>query len=383
MKLSDFISLIPYRGKSLDPIDGEYGLELETETKDLCDYPPNFFRDTFEEDGCIRYSFPELPSWVGHTDNSLRNFGHEFVFKTPYNFEKALDAIDEWAEVVKNIKFIKKAPATSTHVHVNLANEEPIVVANFLVLYTLFESVLVDYSGSNRRSNLFALPIRVAEATYTNIYHFFEGMSEANIQKMRFNVNSVKYAAGNLEPLTRIGSFEIRCFRGETDPSELKRWLKIINQILVFARISGMTPTKIISEYREKGVEFLDIVFDEVASHIRSVVEDIEVLIDRNLWYAARLSLSVDWETLDVKMVEYIEKNKNKPPVTIEEMKKYLLKLGIKAIGYNATQIEQWYNHYKLQEEAQQELEAIAAIYNDPPILGAIPDPHYGDDDEF
>jgi len=270
---------------------GDFGIEIETEVKKLEDYPDSFFRSN--KDGM---TVPPFSDWIVHSDGSLRNVGYEFVFDRPKTFEESIKALDVFAEGTREIKFLKNAPATSVHVHVNMADEELIVLANFLTLWSMFESILVNYSGETRRSNLFALPLRVAEG---NLVYMKKVIDWAGRNPMMFPAsdNGAKYSALNIARLSIFGSLEIRSFRGETDINEIKRWLSIINQVRMFAKIPGMTPTKIMEEVKENRYEFIEKVFDKFTSSIRMTVPETNFLFDKNLWYGMIMATVVeDWE---------------------------------------------------------------------------------------
>lgn len=294
-------------------VTGIFGIEIETETKSSEDYPDGFFRQDGENDqGSIRYSLP-MPEWEGHTDNSLRHFGMEYVLKEPLSYPDTLKALVSFKKGTEDVKFLKGSPATSVHVHLNMLDRTFVEMANFITLYSLFENVLVDYSGPARRSNLFALPMRVAERTVGNIKNLLKEIAEGGTT---FNVHPehVKYASLNLAPLMTRGSLEIRSFRGTTDVSEIKEWVSILNQLYVFAQIEGLTPRSVMSSYKNLGMEFFTEVFGLYRQAFKDI-QDIEVLIERNLWYMTEIATCVpDWSKLTapysskVKEVKEIKK---------------------------------------------------------------------------
>lgn len=311
---------------------GTFGIELETETKSHEDYPNGFFKEDTSS-GFLRYRVP-MEDWEGHVDNSLRNYGMEFVLKKPLVFEESIKALDNFHEVTKDIKFIKNAPSTSVHVHVNMLNEAPSVMANFLALYTLFENVLVDYSGESRRSNLFALPIRAASATVDNINCLIKMFIQNNHNLLTFNPQSVKYAAINLAPITKFGSLELRSFRGETDIEEVKDWIRIVNSLLMYAKTPGLTPRIVLFEYKIRGVSYFDEVFKDMAEKIRSRVNDVSELMDRNLWYLMKIAtVTNDWESIDVPMEKKDEKKSKRSStfggITVEQANEMLAQAGV------------------------------------------------------
>lgn len=297
---------------------GTFGIEIETETKSAGDYPEGFFKEDTSS-GHLRFRVP-MSEWEGHVDNSLRNYGMEYVLRKPLTFDDVMPALDSFSQHTKSVKFIQNAPSTSVHVHVNMLHERPSTMANFMALYTLFENVLVDYSGESRRSNLFALPIRVASATVDNMRDIIQMFRDEDFSLWRLNAASAKYAALNLAPLSTFGSLELRSFRGETDVNEIKDWIRIINSLLTYAQTPGLTPRIVMFEYKMRGVSYFDEVFKGMAEKIRSRVNDISELIERNLWYLYKIATSVDdWEAMDQMKEKEKVVLKKKAPLTVND----------------------------------------------------------------
>jgi hypothetical protein len=295
--LGDALAGFGYKAKRRK---GEFGMEIETEVKNEGSYPVDFLvYEGNDPKGVSQFSTPLLPKWRAVGDGSLRNYGVEFIFKEPYVFKEALEAIDIFAENTKKIKFIQDAPATSVHVHINMWNETFMALGNFCTLYTLFENILTEFAGPMRRSNLFSLPTRCSETTGWNLIRMFEELEKGEYTAVRFVEEYVKYAALNLASLTRLGSLEVRTMRGTTDPKELKLWLTILNDLLVFSRTDGLNPREVISEYRVKNTDFFEEVFGKESAALYKVAGNIEKLIDKNLYFAGSIASSVkDWNTL-------------------------------------------------------------------------------------
>lgn len=273
--------------------DGEIGLEIETETRQP-------------------YQPPQFTFWNVHGDGSLRDFGQEYVLKQPVKYGKELDtALAEWSDKTKEIPFIKDSISTSVHVHVNMLNETWKTLGNYLTLYTLFENLLIRFSGPDRLSNLFCLPICDAEDTYKNMALLFKNVEAKLYKGIMFGEGNVKYAACNLAALGMYGSIEHRSFRGVTDIKLIAQWVDILMAMLGYARNPKLDPKMILGSWKETKKELLSSVFKGLAKELDS--KDAESLIDRNLWYAQNVAYPIkDWNILDAeaKIPEFKPKQK-------------------------------------------------------------------------
>lgn len=268
--------------KAYKKFDGEIGLEIETETRNP-------------------YKPPEFTFWRVHGDGSLRDFGQEYVLAQPLKYGKELQAgLNEWADKTAKIPFNKDSISTSVHVHLNMLNETWQTLGNFLTQYTLFENLLIRYSGPDRLSNLFALPICDAEDTYKNMMTLFRSVEQKNYRGVMFPEGTVKYAACNLGALGMYGSVEFRSFRGSTDIEQIGKWIDILYSMLDFARDKKLDPKKILGLYKDQKEELLRTVFKDLSKELD--YKDKLQLMDRNLWYAQNIAYPIkDWAQLDVE----------------------------------------------------------------------------------
>lgn len=311
MTIFDFITKSGL--KNFKKYDGEIGLEVETETKSQGSYPEGFLVAHPNPDGRRNvWSAPSLKYWDIHTDGSLRDFGIEFVLKQPLKFKKEIpDALEEFREKTAKVKFIKDSITTSVHVHLNVLNESFKTLGNFFTLYTLFENLLIRYSGPDRLSNLFCLPICDAEDTYKNIISMMQSAQNKNYKAMMYSEQNVKYAALNLGSFNSYGSVEIRSFRGETDSKTILNWTGILYSLMEYAR-RDINPKDIMLSWKEKQKKLLDDVFQGYRKDL--VHPDEFDLVERNIWYAGSIAYSIkNWGTLDetVKVPEFKPKQKD------------------------------------------------------------------------
>lgn len=255
---------------------GDVGIEIETETKDAYVIPP--------------FSF-----WTVHQDGSLRDFGMEYILQQPLRVEDQIwQALEEFRDKTKGIKFIQDSLTTSVHIHLNFLNQNFQTLGNFLVLYTMFENILIRYSGEDRLSNLFCLPICDAEETYKNMMKMAGAISHSNVNGLIFNQDACKYAALNLSCLGNYGSLEVRSHKGTTNIDRIFEWINILQSIKNYAQ-QDIVPQQIITSWKDRGSEILTDVFGRYKPVL--AYKDSTDLVERNFWYAANIAYAVkDWK---------------------------------------------------------------------------------------
>lgn len=310
-------------GRRFTNTSGEIGIEIETETVSSEDYPPAYLQRTARG-----YTVEHLLYWKGFKDDSLRNFGLEYALRVPLKYGADLDtAFEEFKRFAREIKFIKDPVKASTHVHLNMLNETFRTMGNFFTLYSLYENLLIRYSGPNRLSNMFCIPICDGEDTSRNMKQMITAASEKNYQGLFFAENAVKYAALNLSAFYTYGSIEVRSFRGSTDVKEVHKWVSILWYMIQYAR-KDITPHDIIFQYDKDPEKLFKNVFHHLAKEL--YVPDMEQLVKDNLWYAAGIAflISADqWKNLSevpelktdfpIKMLDEVAMNRFGVPYEI------------------------------------------------------------------
>lgn len=283
-------------GRSFIKHSGEIGLEIETETQTMKDYPQAILVAAGRG-----VEIQHLEWWKGFQDNSLRNFGMEYALRNPVLFEGELDtALTEFKNFSKNIKFIKDPVKASVHVHLNCLGETFKTIGNFLTLYALYENLLIRYSGPNRVSNMFCIPICDGEETAKNMAKFVMAAKNKNYNAMFFKEDAVKYAALNLASFWNYGSIEIRSYRGETNTDLIKIWVSILYQMMKYSR-KKINPHDIILLYELDPDELYKQVFGQYTGVIYH--KDKDELVFKNLWYSANIAYSMhknDWDTMSL-----------------------------------------------------------------------------------
>lgn len=314
-----------YPHLKLPLVKGGYGIEIEAETKSINDYPRGFFVNPLGEPmdesnwnpGSPKKAYAQLSNfnfWKFDYDQSIRNFGAEFVLSEPLDIGREINnALGEFRERTKTVKFIEDPPGCSVHAHLNMGRETFMTMANFVTLWTFFENILVAHCGPGRSSNVFALPMRAAEGNVANAKRLFQHLNPV------FDINEVKYGALNFHPLSKFGSLEIRCMRGTTDVEVISNWIDILERLVSYSRNPKMTPLQIFELSKSFGIlrlakwVFGDQIYKELLEDLKALFPDrdpeetFQGFAARNLWYVGSIAECQDWPKVE-KIIE--EKNK-------------------------------------------------------------------------
>lgn len=313
----DIRTIFKPRGYNFKDYNGTFGLEIETEVEDEDEYPSGFFKHIGEEKNLKKFEI-KSKYFYAIEDHSLRNFGREFVLSVPLPYEVCIAALDDFNYLTRNVKFIDCPPGASVHVHVNMLPEKLITLANFITLWVLFETPLIEFCGTKRRSNLFALPVRVAEGGL----HFYERLfqyinDKSDLPFSNFNDDASKYSALNIVTLGRLGTVEIRTMRGTTDTTVLKNWITLLHNMLKFARTPGLTPFYILQESKDDLGDLCNKVFGVFQAPLIQN-PSWKTQVERNLHYVYSLVDSIpSWDNFgDYKQIKLKPGRRKKKEIT-------------------------------------------------------------------
>jgi Putative amidoligase enzyme len=177
------------------------GIEVEIENLKVyeADYLPNF-----------------MDFWNITKDGSLRNTGAELV-SVPLrgiNIAGALGYLDHFlTKIYPGHDFSHRC---GIHVHVNCRNLTVRQVNNIIYVYLCLENVLFDQFVKNERAgNSFCMP--VTDVFVGKRYH------------------ACKYQALNRKCLSELGTLEFRHLRGTRDIVQIRKWIKIITNLVKYA----------------------------------------------------------------------------------------------------------------------------------------------------
>lgn len=209
--------------------------------------------------------YPDETFWHVTNDGSLRNSGREFVFREPLYGQAIQSAlmslqrsIDEGRPVISE--------RCSVHVHINISDLTTAQLHKMLMLYLIFERVLVKYHQSVREDNIFCVPFYKAPQ-YIVLMDAMMSESVENMNHMFGHFN--KYYAVNLESIRAFGSLEFRHMGGCTNMPDVLTWIKIIMCLKKASLDDNYNPYNLITNISGQGPRaiFYDI-FGDLASSL-------------------------------------------------------------------------------------------------------------------
>lgn len=260
-------------------VAGDVGIEIETEA-------------------AVAYQVPRMTGWLHKPDGSLRNFGVEYVSSNPVPIAQVNEHIDTWkAALGRHWDSLQgDSHSTSVHVHVNIGDLTPIQLLNFFSLSLLFENALCEFSGNDRKGNLFCLRAKDAEIKFFSVLNSLKNM-QYQVQIVRaLSPGHFKYSAINTDTVRSFGSLEFRMMRGEKDPEIIKTWVHILHRIKEYS-LKFECPKAILKHIRENGaMSLFNDCFGDYVRHLMyaSIQDD----VDSNVYYVALIANAKDFKAL-------------------------------------------------------------------------------------
>ena len=226
--------------EGLRPQNGDYGIEIEMEGFDL---PVS------------------CPNWLRIRDHSLRPDPDacEFVLKNPLSYEDSLSALDNLIEKVKN-SVIKDTGRAGAHIHINCQFLSIKQIINRIILFLIFERMLLEWCGDDRADNFYCLGVHQTPVLIDWMMNIKETGKIEEVEE-----NTHKYSCLNITSLFMYGSIEIRCLPTTSDLSKVKDWLSIIHKVFSF----DVSPLPFLEQISGKGVrKVVEEVFGEYAEEL-------------------------------------------------------------------------------------------------------------------
>lgn len=168
-----------------------------------------------------------IKNWKCVHDGSLRGESIEYVLKVPVKRGEVNKNLKELCTELKNNNaVVNDSDRCGVHVHINCQDLTVKQVLNFILLYYVFEDVLVKYCGDSREGNLFCLRTCDAEALLHAVY---------NCQKLQsFNHmhgDIFRYASCNISALFKYGTLEFRSLKTPKNFMEIEEWVELLLKV--------------------------------------------------------------------------------------------------------------------------------------------------------
>lgn len=217
------------------------------------------------------------PYWIITTDNSLRDYGFEFI--TPPlradQFEGALKQLNY--SLPNNCRF---TPRTSVHVHMNVRDLNIEQINSLILIYTVIEGVLFNWVGT-RKDNVFCIPI--IDTDYVQNYITFVNDPRDMVESWN------KYTAFNMQPVCTKGTVEFRHMYGTANVNVLLKWINILSKLKQFAKKYTLMQVKstILELNSNSQYEmFIDDVFEDYAEELKRTTPNLQESMQHEVSYA-------------------------------------------------------------------------------------------------
>lgn len=170
----------------------------------------------------------QTPGLAVTEDGSLRNSGLEFITK-PMTYSNLVWALDTFFSHNDWLGPANYSERCSVHVHTNVQDLTVEQLASISMIYQVFEGVLFNYAGMDRRRNIFCVPWAETQLNYRSITKML------NKEDVVFQ-DWQKYTALNLLPVTSLGTIEWRHLPGTNNKELIYEWCRLIGHIFHLAR---------------------------------------------------------------------------------------------------------------------------------------------------
>ena len=262
---------------------------------------------------------PAFP-WRPVADGSLRD-GIEFISNGPRSYTDLPNDLDLLAAYLLKKKFTPVfSYRTSVHVHMNATHMSMKDLVTLFVLYTVFETPMIDFGGAERAGNVHCLPVSHAQAIVDTLRALCYEEDTTDYEKRgirtpwagaaRVVFNSERrYASFNFASVPNKGTIEFRSHRGTLDKQDILNWVNIIHS-LKLAAIRLENPGRVITELSTLGVEaFAQQVFGERVPSFADFVTPYQPQI----WEGIRLAQHIAFSRQTWPDTIVAKKKKDKP----------------------------------------------------------------------
>lgn len=203
--------------------------------------PKSFIGLEFEYEGVkdpdgLFYNNPSLAQyWASHRDDSLKDHGCEFVFRNPMFGADAYEALKVLMDLGTAHQF-KCSLRAGLHVHLDVRDMETSQLIGLIVLYTILEPLIFDWVGNNREHSIYCVPLFKADESLADAVRVvravqFDEKHEGSKNTYNSSFKAARYAALNLNALSKFGSIEFRHMKTTLSMDKVVDWVNIIQSL--------------------------------------------------------------------------------------------------------------------------------------------------------
>lgn len=194
-------------------VEGEVGIEIEIEGENLPDI--------------VNFNHAVGDIWSHHQDGSLRGNTCEVVLHKPVPRVQVKEVLQRVQQVFAEFgSKIIPSVRTGVHIHINIRHLTQEQTYIFMLLWLLFENVLVRYCGEDREGNLFCLRSMDAQSYLDHLEH--------SITENDFDIlytDELRYSAMNPKALCEYGSLEFRCMKTPKILINIEEWVNLLLRV--------------------------------------------------------------------------------------------------------------------------------------------------------
>lgn len=162
------------------------------------------------------------PHWTAKSEGSLQS-GIEYITK-PIK----VDAVEVYVDNLRKFiaeqygSQIKPSYRCSTHIHMNVSATNLEDALGFVVVFTMFEPLMLSLCGNQRDGNLFCM----SSYDTGEVISSFDQMCKTfdQIKNRGWGFERGKYSALNFGRLADLGTLEARCFPLSMEGKTVKKW---------------------------------------------------------------------------------------------------------------------------------------------------------------
>lgn len=195
---------------------------------DPSDYDGDWNELSYEEQDEVREAWYSRNSsgcpigWTLHSDASLRN-GIEFVTSPPVAGQDMEDRLESFYSKALNYD---GGPRTSTHIHIDVLNDNPVVLQSLVMLVYTIEDALYNIVDEGRKWAGYSMSL--AEMTPSRLRNLLNpSIATQFTRAINVTQNRERYYGLNFN-VARHGTVEFRYFPGAPSKQELTEWIDLV-----------------------------------------------------------------------------------------------------------------------------------------------------------